>query len=659
MLNNFIESNSYRKTIVFLALLVHLSVFSQEITGTWTGSGANWTSSACNVNVTTSVSNLQNGASVNFNTGIMGCNVSNTYSSNTIFNQPALAPLLNFGTNGTGVLTFTFSNPVVDPILHIDRLGGGYGFGPHSNSALLTLITSGVSLTRLSGNGNHFEVTSNTITRTPDQLFGSSTTAECGTPTVGGSAGSVRINGTITSISFEYELNGADGFADGIEIIWELSCDFDQDGIPDQNDLDDDNDGILDTSELNGNPLLDTDNDGIIDSYDLDSDNDGCFDVIEAGFSDSDANGTLGVVPDTVDANGLIINEPDGYTTPLDNNNNSTFDFQEGIIPTIIMQPSNVISCENDDASFFVSIQNFNSVQWEISTDSGLTWSDVLNNASYQGAQTENLTLLNVPLNFDGHLFRTRHSFCNNLIFSDIVNLSVLQTPNSGTDGAKIFCLDDAPEDLLNLLGGTPDLTGTWTPSLSGGNGIFNPQIDSEGVYTYTIDNGYCPIESSSVSVQFSEVATIDEIIISDFSSNNSIDIQVSGIGDYEYSINGVNYQENSSFYNLSTGSYTVYVRDVNNCGTISEEIDILGYRKFFTPNNDGYNDLWNIDGGINTSYTVYIFDRYGKLLKTLNNNSIGWNGKFNGKDMPSSDYWFKYISSEGRVVKYHFTLKR
>ncbi|MCD8445579.1 choice-of-anchor L domain-containing protein, partial [Tenacibaculum finnmarkense] len=54
--------------------------------------------------------------------------------------------------------------------------------------------------------------------------------------------------------------------------------DNDLDGLKDGVDLDDDNDGILDTVEGNS----DTDNDGIKDSFDTDSDNDGCPDASEA-----------------------------------------------------------------------------------------------------------------------------------------------------------------------------------------------------------------------------------------------------------------------------------------------------------------------------------------------------------------------------------------
>ena len=80
--------------------------------------------------------------------------------------------------------------------------------------------------------------------------------------------------------------------------------DHDKDGIPDDIDVDDDNDGILDTKE----DTTDIDNDGIPNHFDLDSDGDGCYDVLEAGFEDNDTvpDGILGNSPVIVDEEGRV-----------------------------------------------------------------------------------------------------------------------------------------------------------------------------------------------------------------------------------------------------------------------------------------------------------------------------------------------------------------
>ncbi|WP_394908110.1 T9SS type B sorting domain-containing protein, partial [uncultured Mesonia sp.] len=79
------------------------------------------------------------------------------------------------------------------------------------------------------------------------------------------------------------------------------------------------------------------------------------------------------------------------------------------------------------------------------------------------------------------------------------------------------------------------------------------------------------------------------------------------------------------------------YGRDKNGCGTTVREIAFIDYPKFFTPNEDGYNDTWNIIGlgEANIGAKIFIFDRYGKLLKQLSPSGPGWDGTFNGKPMP------------------------
>ncbi|RRJ89930.1 gliding motility-associated C-terminal domain-containing protein, partial [Paenimyroides tangerinum] len=96
-----------------------------------------------------------------------------------------------------------------------------------------------------------------------------------------------------------------------------------------------------------------------------------------------------------------------------------------------------------------------------------------------------------------------------------------------------------------------------------------------------------------------------------------------------------------------------------------SKVINVLNYPKFFTPNNDGYNDTWNIFAlKEQPEAKIYIFDRQGKLLKQLSPAGEGWDGTFNNSQLPSTDYWFKaeYIEPNTGLQKEaigHFTLKR
>ena len=95
-----------------------------------------------------------------------------------------------------------------------------------------------------------------------------------------------------------------------------------------------------------------------------------------------------------------------------------------------------------------------------------------------------------------------------------------------------------------------------------------------------------------------------------------------------------------------------------DNCGADSQTIIVGGFPNFFTPNGDGYNDTWQlIRPELFEPAVIEIYDRYGKLLKTMSSFSDGWNGTFNGELMRPSDYWF-VIKFRDRQFTGHFTLK-
>lgn len=835
----------------------------------------------------------------------------------------------------------------------------------------------------------------------------------------------------------------------------ENQADNDNDGILDISDDDDDNDGILDIDEGNGS--IDSDNDHLPDSLDIDSDNDGCNDVIEAGFNDPDENGSLGSLPDSIDANGLITDELDGYSTPLDLNGNNIPDFQEYFLtPKITTDPQSTEVNRGELMLLSVESENADLFQWEISIDNGITWSSIVDNASYSGTTTSELLInSNEGLNYNLYRVTLRNSFsycsasiasdearvfvtnsltpnagensaitlcksddkidlftilggspqkggfwipstinsngifdpaidltgiytykivnsdCNassaevtvkiteafnagdsssieicessnsiNLFdyllglpdnngtwspilnsgsgifdpaidppgdytytvtnttcpndkavisvailasnpnaggdgFSEIcsdsppfnltsllngtpdgdgvwspsltsgntlfdpsidksgiyyytvtrggcedksmveiklieplsagddtkidlcentdainlldflqgspaiggewspklssgtgifnpkidpagiynytinngicgkttseVNVTIEVLPNAGEGGILEICINNEPVDLFDSISGTPDTEGVWTPSLSSGTGIFNPLLDQEGLYTYTVTNGtcgsyssdvdvvvnvlpdagedgnleicinskaldlfnsligtpqkggywspslssgsgifnpsidtagdytytvtngVCGSDTSKVTVTITNVTPISdyEIKIKEFSSNNSLEVIINSNLEYEFSLDGINYQSSTIFNNLGGGDYTVYVQEINGCGILEEKVSILDYPRFFTPNNDGVNDFWQLKGRTEENYSIYIYDRYGKLLKNLTFPESSWDGTYQGIQLPASDYWFRVVFMDGVTKNGHFTLKR
>lgn len=188
------------------------------------------------------------------------------------------------------------------------------------------------------------------------------------------------------------------------------------------------------------------------------------------------------------------------------------------------------------------------------------------------------------------------------------------------------------------------------------------------GDYTVFATNNVtgCTIPASTIVVgSHPPESILVELVTNAFSNNNILQVSVIGNGEYEFRLDSGSWQTSSTFEGVLGGEHIIYVRDILNCNVISEMKVVIDYPKFFTPNDDGFNDTWNIKGiSTQPNSKIYIFDRYGKLVKQLSPTSIGWDGTFNGKKMPTNDYWFtiEFIEPKDgtlKVFKAHFTLKR
>ncbi len=193
-------------------------------------------------------------------------------------------------------------------------------------------------------------------------------------------------------------------------------------------------------------------------------------------------------------------------------------------------------------------------------------------------------------------------------------------------------------------------------------------RYEAYNTITQSSNSFECPT-SKDFRVEISEIATINSVDISQNLDDLRIEINVQGIGDYEFAVNDINgpYQSNNIFSDIPPGTVTVFIRDKNGCGitekTVEQDLTVEGFPKFFTPNGDGINDYWQFIPPVNTGNTnlnsILIFDRFGLLLAKIEPSSLGWSGDFNGRPVPSSDYWFKAITEDRKELKGHFALKR
>nr|WP_299384376.1 T9SS type B sorting domain-containing protein [Allomuricauda sp.] len=174
---------------------------------------------------------------------------------------------------------------------------------------------------------------------------------------------------------------------------------------------------------------------------------------------------------------------------------------------------------------------------------------------------------------------------------------------------------------------------------------------------------------SQVFEVVSSEAPTITNISATDTALGLDVTVSVSGIGDYEYAIDDSNgpYQDSNRFNAVRPGSHTFYVRDKNGCGVVSEmfvqDLTVEGFPKFFTPNGDNINDFWQFiqpkEGDAIVLRDIKIFDRFGRLLSVITQDSVGWDGNYGGRPLPAGDYWFSAIDLLDREIKGHFSLKR
>jgi len=193
--------------------------------------------------------------------------------------------------------------------------------------------------------------------------------------------------------------------------------------------------------------------------------------------------------------------------------------------------------------------------------------------------------------------------------------------------------------------------TGEVTPRIT---------ISETGTYTVTVTNSDGCAATKTFIITSSNVATITSISIFDFAgTQNTVQINYTGLGDYQFSLDGNFFQDSPIFTNVEAGEYVVIIDDKNGCGSVSQQIFVLDYPRFFTPNGDGFNDVWEIKNFFEPNAKIYIFNRFGKFLKEIRANQPGWDGFFDGTPLPASDYWFSLFLENGRNIKGHFSLKR
>jgi gliding motility-associated-like protein len=196
-----------------------------------------------------------------------------------------------------------------------------------------------------------------------------------------------------------------------------------------------------------------------------------------------------------------------------------------------------------------------------------------------------------------------------------------------------------------------------WSP---GGETTQRIAVSTIGQYSVTISSP--TIVSCDSKKNISVIERPEAVINSVVVNENSITIElVNSESYYKYSINGFDFQVSNQFSYISSGRYTAFVRDNNDCNLVAQDFTVFTIAKYFTPNNDGFNDLWEIKEMANyPNSSAQIFNRYGKLIITLTSSNHKWDGRYSNALLPSDDYWYRLqLDDSTPKITGHFTLKR
>ncbi|MCO6499964.1 MAG: gliding motility-associated C-terminal domain-containing protein [Vicingus serpentipes] len=260
---------------------------------------------------------------------------------------------------------------------------------------------------------------------------------------------------------------------------------------------------------------------------------------------------------------------------------------------------------------------------------------------------------------------------CDSIVTTD---LTIVFPPNAGTSSLVMICSDDLPFNLFDSLGGTPDGGGVWSPTLNSGTGVYAPNVDPTGIYTYTVTNSPCPSAFSTVTVSMMSGPTIGITTTDDDCGNGQGSISLSpltGTPPYTYSWNSGS--TDSTLIHLIMGTYTVTVSDMSPCPSIYTitindpkiDCDSIFIPNVFTPNNDGSNDVFTIEVMGIKELSATIYNRWGQVVanefktKGILENIVSklevWNGRTSsGAEVPAGTYYFivEYTTSSGDIKK-------
>ncbi len=174
----------------------------------------------------------------------------------------------------------------------------------------------------------------------------------------------------------------------------------------------------------------------------------------------------------------------------------------------------------------------------------------------------------------------------------------------------------------------------------SGEEGILKSSISNVGIGEYWVDLS----SNGCVYRQFVKItaAELPQITNIDVTGNTATVFVIGGLPPYQYSLDNITFQNSNIFTNIPRGPGKIYVKDAKNCETIFKEFLVINLINVITPNGDGKNDMLDYsDLSIKKDVKIEIYDRFGTQVFVAQNQPYIWDGKINGRVLPTGNYWY------------------
>ena len=344
---------------------------------------------------------------------------------------------------------------------------------------------------------------------------------------------------------------------------------------------------------------------------------------------------------------------------------NRIFDVNSLVSIVRSTKPNDIVTCNAviiGNETFDISLQTPVIMGTQVPALYTLTYHENLADAQNSANALSNLTTYNPPNNPQTVYARLHFNALPNCYEITSFEVFAGKIPALNLDATYLKCNANS----IAISATTPNLPSTtysWSDGTVGSDvtvtQLGQTLLTATATNSYGLQNISCTT-SQSITVNLSTVPTIDEVKVVDWTNaENSITILASDPTWYEYALNAGAFQDSNVFDHLPADVYTLTIQDKLGCGKINQEVWILNYPKFFTPNGDGFNDFWKIKNSeLEPNLKVYLYDRHGKLIKYLDAEA-SWNGDFIGSPLTADDYWFVVIREDGRKLQGHFSIKR